>query len=170
MKIRMGIGLIALFATVVLPLLPLSKPPVAFAQLIIGVVSVIDGDTIEIHGQRLRLHGIDSPESRQLCTRPSGEHWRCSQQAAFALADRIGRATVQCEPRDSDRYGRIIAICFANKEDLSRWSVENGWAAAYRQYSMDYAAAEARARTERRNIWSGRFEMPWDWRAEQRNR
>jgi hypothetical protein len=62
MKIRMGIGLIALFATVALPLSPLSKPPVAFAQLIIGVVSVIDGDTIEIHGQWLRLHGAGAPD------------------------------------------------------------------------------------------------------------
>jgi endonuclease YncB( thermonuclease family) len=45
--------------------------------------------------------------------------------------------------------------------------VENGWPVAYRQHSMDYAAAEARARTQRRNIWSGRFEMPWDWHAQQ---
>ncbi len=29
-----------------------------------GVASVIDGDTIEVHGQRIRFHGIDAPESR----------------------------------------------------------------------------------------------------------
>jgi endonuclease YncB( thermonuclease family) len=50
---------------------------------IVGVASVIDGDTIEIHGQRIRLFGIDAPESSQLCVRPTGEHWRCGQQASL---------------------------------------------------------------------------------------
>src|SRR4249919_2235646 len=95
---------------------------------IIGVVSVIDGDTIEIHGQRIRLFGIDAPESSQLCIRASGERWRCGQQASFVLADRIGRASVNCRPRDLDRYGRVVAVCFKGNEDLNRWMVANGWA------------------------------------------
>jgi len=33
----------------------------------VAAASVIDGDTIEVHGQRIRIHGIDAPESRQLC-------------------------------------------------------------------------------------------------------
>lgn len=37
------------------------------ATTIVGVASVIDGDTIEIHGSRIRLFGIDAPESRQAC-------------------------------------------------------------------------------------------------------
>ena len=103
----------------------------AFAQdLIVGVASVIDGDTIEIHGQRIRLFGIDAPESSQLCVRPTGERWYCGQRASFALADRIGRATVSCQPRDFDRYGRVVAVCFKGNEDLNRWMVASGWAAA----------------------------------------
>ena len=80
--------------------------------LLMGVASVVDGDTIEIRGQRIRLFGIDAPESSQLCERPTGARWRCGQQASFALADRIGRATVRCDPRDLDYYGRVVAVCF----------------------------------------------------------
>ena len=56
-----------------------------------GVASVIDGDTIEIHGTRIRLNGIDAPESGQLCQDARGTARRCGQQAALALSDRIGR-------------------------------------------------------------------------------
>jgi endonuclease YncB( thermonuclease family) len=135
---------------------------------IIGVASVIDGDTIEIHGQRIRLYGIDAPESSQLCTRRSGEAWRCGQKASFALADRIGRATISCQPRDQDRYGRVLAVCFKGGEDLNRWMVLNGWAVAYRRYSVDYVADEEAARRTQTNIWSGSFIMPEDWRVQQR--
>ena len=54
------------------------------------VASVIDGDTIEIHGTRIRLNGIDAPESGQLCQDARGTAWRCGQQAALALSDRTG--------------------------------------------------------------------------------
>jgi endonuclease YncB( thermonuclease family) len=137
---------------------------------IIGVAFVIDGDTIEIHGQRIRLFGIDAPESSQLCVRPTGERWRCGQQGSFALSDRIGRATVSCQPRDVDRYGRVVAICFKGEEDLSRWMVTTGWAVAFRRYSVDYVADEDAARQNRINIWSGDFDMPWVWRAQRRTR
>ena len=144
--------------------------PTSAEDRIIGVASVVDGDTIEIHDQRIRLFGIDAPESSQLCVRPTGERWRCGQQASFALADRISRATVSCQPRDLDRYGRIVAVCFNGNEDLNRWMVATGWAVAFRRYSLDYVAAEAAARQSQANIWSGNFAMPWEWRARHHKR
>src|SRR5271166_5682860 len=101
--------------------------PASAQGRIVGLASVIDGDTIEIHGQRIRLFGIDAPESSQLCMGSTGERWRCGQQASFALADRIGRTTVSCQPRDVDRYGGVVAVCFKGNEDLNRWMVANGW-------------------------------------------
>ncbi|MDT8858241.1 thermonuclease family protein [Paracoccaceae bacterium Fryx2] len=146
----------------ILCLLFLSVP--VTAQTIKGVASVTDGDSLEIRGMRIRLHGIDAPESRQLCTRPSGQSWRCGQQAALALSDRIGRRSVGCVARDTDRYGRTIAVCSQNGVDLNGWMVAEGWAVAYQQYSQDYVLIEAEARRTVRNIWSGAFVMPWDWR------
>jgi endonuclease YncB( thermonuclease family) len=125
--------------TLCLLLLPL---PVS-AQTITGVASVTDGDSLEIRGTRIRLHGIDAPESRQLCTRPSGQQWRCGQQAALALSDRIGRRRVSCMvTRDVDRYDRAVAVCWNDGEDLNRWLVSEGWAVAYRRFSRDYIAEE----------------------------
>jgi endonuclease YncB( thermonuclease family) len=139
----------------------------AEAADIAGRASVIDGDTIEIHGQRIRLHGIDAPEGAQQCER-DGEPWPCGRRAAFALADTIGARTVTCNPRDRDRYGRIVAVCFAGSENLNAWMVRQGWALAYRRYSKDYIADEDAARQQAAGMWAGDFTPPWDWRRGQR--
>ena len=93
-----------------------------------GRASVVDGDTIEIHSQRIRLFGIDAPESKQSCEDADGHNYRCGQQAALALSDYIGQRTVACKPRADDRYGRIVAVCRIGGEDISAWLVWQGWA------------------------------------------
>ncbi len=146
----------------------LFAPMLATAETITGVSSEIDGDTLEVRGQRIRLHGINAPESRQLCIRADGTSWRCGQQAALALSDRNGRQQVFCRVRDTDRYGRAIAVCVQDGSELNAWMVQQGRAVAYRRYSRDYIPAEEDARRSRRNIWAGKFDMPWDWRHAQR--
>jgi endonuclease YncB( thermonuclease family) len=145
-------------------LVPASGSPVHAGGEVAGVASVIDADTIEIHGQRIRLHGIDAPESSQTCLDAGGRTWRCGQRAALALQDLIGRRTVTCDERDVDRYGRIVGRCLAGELDINGWLVAQGLALAYRRYSQDYVAAEDEARAAGRGMWAGTFEPPWEWR------
>ena len=128
-----------------------------------GVASVIDGDTLEVRGQRIRLHGIDAPESHQLC-RLDGKPWQCGKDAANALADKIARRPVTCEDLGRDRYQRIIARYTVAGEDTGAWMVRQGLALAYRRYSLDYVDQEAEAQAARRGIWAGEFVAPWEWR------
>jgi len=155
----------SLYNVILTALLLVATAVLAEGTHITGIASVIDGDTIEIRGQRIRLLGIDAPESSQLCVRPNGERWRCGQRASFAQADRIGRAIIRCEQRDIDRSGRVVAVCFKGAEDLDRWMVANGRTVAFRRYFFDYISDEYAVRQKWANIWSGNFEMPWDWRA-----
>jgi endonuclease YncB( thermonuclease family) len=139
-----------------------TKP--AHSEDIAGQASVIDGDTLEIHGQRIRLAGIDAPESRQTCIKSTGEVYRCGQVAAIALADKLVGSVVRCTGGLHDRYRRLIAVCVALGIDLNSWMVAQGLAVAYRQYSISYVSQEEIARQQHIGIWSGTFEMPWDWR------
>jgi endonuclease YncB( thermonuclease family) len=137
----------------------------AAPQEIVGRASVIDGDTLEIHGQRVRLHGIDAPESRQTCKR-AGKDWRCGQAAALALSNWIGTATVTCQQTAVDRYKRIVARCSANGHDIAVHLVREGWALDWPRYSGgEYGPHQEAARTAGKGIWGSEFVPPWEWRA-----
>lgn len=141
----------------------------AAASPLIGQASVIDGDTIEIHGQRIRLDAIDAPESRQFCKDAAGADYRCGQVASFALADKIGRHVVTCDNHGRDRYGRSLSYCSVEGADLGAWLVERGLAVEYRRYSDGrYQAAEDRAKAAHAGLWAGVFEWPWEWRRDQK--
>ena len=132
-----------------------------------GKARVIDGDTIEIAGERVRFHGIDAPEARQTCT-AGGTEWACGREATFALARFIEFHWITCKGEKRDRYGRVIAVCYAGFYDLNAKMVREGWALAYRRYSTDYVDEEDEARHARAGMWRGEFVPPWEWRRGKR--
>ncbi len=164
--------LLALIAALILVAMGYTEIPVEQPDLI-GVASVIDGDTIEIHGKHVRFFGMDAPESQQTCKRDDKEYL-CGKEASIALADQIGRQTVRCDKQDTDKYDRPVAICYVGEKELNRWMVANGHALAYRHYSDRYVSEERQAKKARLGIWAGAFQAPWDfrhaqWETERRN-
>ena len=131
-------------------------------------VGVSDGDTLTVldaanQQHKIRLAEIDAPERGQ----PWGDR---SRQALAALV--FGKM-VSVQQTDTDRYGRVVARVFGDGRDVNRAMVEDGHAWAYRQYLTDKTllATEARARGERRGLWSmsdAQTVPPWDWRQGER--
>lgn len=131
-----------------------------------GRVRVVDGDTLDMGGRRIRLFGIDAPESAQTCER-DGLAYACGQAAKHFLEQLIAGQPVACRAHDHDRYGREVATCTVGAQDINAAMVRAGWAVAYRQYSTAYVPLEEEARSRRAGIWAGRFEPPSAWRREQ---
>ena len=130
---------------------------------ITGFPRVIDGDTLNIEGKRIRFHAIDAPESTQTCFQDKIP-LPCGNIATRALEKKIGSRKVSCEKKKHDRYGRIIAACTVDSEDIEAWMVRNGYAVAYRKYSKKYIKEEEKASANNIGIWGTDFLMPWEWR------
>jgi endonuclease YncB( thermonuclease family) len=141
--------------------------PPALGQDVSGPARASDGDTLNLTGVRVRLHGIDAVELAQSCSR-DGTSWACGREAADRLSSLVAGKSVRCEQRDMDDYGRIVATCRVGGTDLSAAMVDAGFAIALPQFTTAYIALEARAREQRRGIWAGAFERPGDYRAANR--
>lgn len=126
-----------------------------------GTAEASDGDTLRIGGVKVRLFGIDAPELSQVCG-----GWACGAAAAARLAALVGAGPATCTPRDTDRYGRVVATCTVAGVDLGARLVAEGLARAYLRYGDDYAAVEADARAAGVGLWRGEAEAPWDYRAD----
>lgn len=124
-----------------------------------GRAVAIDGDSLRLGKERIRLLGIDAPEFGQSCGGP-GSAWACGREARVLLADLVRGAGVACRAEGYDKYGRILARCLAAETDLGAAMAEAGLAVSDGRYK----AEEARARNAKIGIWNGAFELPRDWR------
>lgn len=129
-----------------------------------GTVRVVDGDTLEVGGVRVRLHGVDAPELGQVCTNPDGARWDCGTWVADRLRARLRGRDLRCRALETDRYGRTVATCTLAGEDLGRKLVQDGMALAYRKYSMAYDLDEKGAVVAGRGLHGYLMARPEDHR------
>ena len=140
----------------------------ANSKTIFGKARIIDGDTIHIKSNKIRLHGIDAPEIKQTC-KIDNQNWYCGKQSTKELKNLINNQKVECNVNDVDRYNRYIAICFVNEININQWMVKNGWAIAYRYYSKDYIVEEKYANDNKLGIWKSEFIEPYAYRRQNKN-
>ena len=144
----------------------------ANSEIISGKAITIDGDTIKIKNKKIRLHGIDAPEIKQLCQRTFlsififsfQENYKCGEISKKKLEKYVKNNIIKCKVEGKDRYKRILGTCYKNTININSRMVRNGYAVAYKKYSKKYVSVEREAKREELGLWKGKFDMPWDWR------
>jgi len=136
----------------------------ALAGDVDGRVTVIDGDTIDVGSTRVRLYGIDAPEAGQTCRNANGAVWRCGAWVTEVARERFQNRQARCAFRDYDRYGRVVASCLVDGEDIAANLVRDGLAFAYTRYSKAYAALETSASARRTGLHASSVQSPEAYR------
>lgn len=151
--------------TFVLSLSIVAFPVLARAgESIIGTAWIVDGDSFVINGQRIRLHGIDAFEFKQMCKTHQGKRWRCGEAAARALHKLTAARDIICHKIATDKFKRIIAQCTVSRDgqhiDIAQAQLANGWAVAY---TAAWRKSQ-RINPSKRGGLGGKFIMPRAWR------
>lgn len=132
-------------------------------------MGVSDGDTITVRAEgqpktRIRLYGIDAPESGQDFGRRAKEY----------LAGLVYGEIVDIEQLDLDRYGRSVAIVRIGKVNANEEMLKAGYAWVFTKYCRNkvcvgWKELEQQAKDERRGLWSHKNPVaPWEWRKQKK--
>ena len=127
------------------------------------VVSILDGDTIEVlhntHPAHVRLSGIDCPEKGQAF----------GQKAKHEVSALVFGKEVTLQTHGHDRYKRTLAdVLLPDGTNVNHELVKNGWCWWYRKYAprdMVLEGLEKSAREAKKGLWSDSQPVPpWEWR------
>lgn len=117
-------------------------------------VAVIDGDTLRLHENIVRLQGVEAPPRGRACKRADSSTFDCGAAAVAALADLVRSRTIICHLTGRDSAGFIQGMCEAGETDLNRRLVADGWARA-RADTPAFSNEENNARQSQRGLWRG---------------
>ena len=126
---------------------------------------MIDADTWDVGGERVRLFGIDAPEMAQTCRDARNKSWSCGVWATDQVRDRFEDHIVTCERLGPNKYGRTVARCFDDGRDVARDMVVDGLAFAFQRYSSDYVLDEKAAAIRAVGLHAGSVQSPSEFRA-----
>lgn len=121
-------------------------------------IKVVDGDSLEIKNQRIRLIGIDAPEYSQTCKNSENKKYNCGTQSTNFLKKLIENKTVTCHPHSKDKYDRLLCTCYIGSTDINKEMVKNGHAILY--IEDKYLQDQQHAKNHKLGIWHGNFIHP----------
>ena len=166
---RLGAILLLVALALVARALNQGEPPREIIAANGAQVHVIDGDSLRIGKDEIRIAGIDAPEYRQLCGDGAGGQWACGKAAREALVALVAAGGLRCTACARDRYGRSLADCTTDAGDVAAALARAGFAEGAGDDRFDPHEREiAQARAARRGIWRGPHVHPADWRKAQR--
>ena len=136
------------------------------------VLKVSDGDTINIQkvenrkfvGEilRIRMYGMDAPEKTQ-------DYGSESRQALEKL---VAGKNLSVEVKNKDRYGRTVAIIYADGKNVNEEMVKTGNAWWYQEYAKKDAQFEEyqeNAKQKKLGLFSRKgYTEPWNYRKEKK--
>jgi len=130
-----------------------------------GIAEVVDGDTLWVGLTKVRLHGIDAPETKQTCRSEQGVTWACGEWVSARVEQWLDGRWLSCSQTDYDRkYKRVVAICRLEGRDVGQVLVREGLAMAYRKYAWDYDLDEKAAAVADRGLHAMRLQSPEQFR------
>ncbi len=130
-----------------------------------GTARVVDGDTLNLEGLGVRLHGIDAPETAQKCRDGRGGEYACGEAAKRRLRVFAEQKIVECTGKEFDQYKRLVATCKVGDFELNRALVAEGFAWAFVQFSRDYVGVERDARAAKIGVFASENMTPWEFRS-----
>lgn len=119
---------------------------------------IIDGDSLEIGDNRIRLMGIDAPEYTQYCKNKDKTKYNCGIEAKNYLEQIINNATITCKVHKKDQYDRDLCTCYKDDLDINAEMVRSGYALVYLE--SPYHKEQREAKQNKRGLWQGHFMHP----------